>query len=354
MAYFTFYEVNGDPLNSSHLRLGSSGRAYIEDNDGFLESGADDTGVQFSIDGEDFYSSAWPDYTSTGDKVEIFSATVRIQGSEETVTFAYLTSERDGVDDRVDRIVQLSGPEFSPRMRLRDIELETGNDNVPYNSIPSIICFTPDAMITTPRGQVAVQDLQVGDLVITADNGLQAIRWIGRKRMSGARLQAYPELRPVRIRKDAFGPGQPTRDLWVSPQHRMLVRSERAALDFGETEMLLPAKGLLNDSSITVDYGMRETDYIHILFDRHEVIFANGTPSESFHPGHHAIDTIDEEARTELFEIFPELETTPTDYGPTARLSLKVRETRALLRRGGGGRAGSIRKFRNDSNRFAM
>ncbi|PLS22179.1 Hint domain-containing protein [Neptunicoccus cionae] len=354
MAYFTFFEVNGDPLNSSSLRLKKSGTAVVEDNDGFLQSGADDTGVQFSIDGEDFTSSAWPDYSSTGDNVEIFSAYIRVNGSYEPVTFAYLTAKNDGVDDNVDRVVQLSGPEFTKNTWLYNVSLYNGNTDVPYSSIPSIICFTPGALITTPRGQVQVQDLQVGDLVITADNGLQAIRWIGRKRMTGARLQAYPELRPIRIRKDAFGPGQPTRDLWVSPQHRMLVRSERATLDFGETEMLLPAKGLLNDSSITVDYGMRETDYIHILFDRHEVIFANGTPSESFHPGHHAIDTIDDEARTELFEIFPELETTPTDYGPTARLSLKVQETRAFMRRSGGGLAATDGELLNDSNQFAM
>jgi hypothetical protein len=190
------------------------------------------------------------------------------------------------------------------------------------------------AMITTPRGQVAVENLRVGDLVITADNGLQAIRWIGRKRMTGARLQAFPELRPIRIRKDAFGDGLPERDTWVSPQHRMLVKSERTMLNYGETEVLVPANGLLNDLSITVDYGLRETEYVHILFDRHEVIFANATATESFHPGQHALDTIEQDAREELFEIFPELETTPQAYGPPARLSLKVREAQLLTKRG--------------------
>lgn len=334
MGQFTFFEVNGDPLNYSSLTLGSSGQAVVEDNDGYLQSGADDTGIQFSINGVDFESSAWPDYESTGDNVEIFSATIRHGWYNQTVTFAYLTAENDGVDDRVDRLVQLSGPEFYPGMRLRNIRLKDGNSDIPYNSIPSIICFTPGAMITTPRGQVAVENLRMGDLVITADNGLQAIRWVGRKRMTGARLQAYPELRPVRIRKDAFGNGLPERDMWVSPQHRMLVRSERTALDYGETEALVPAKGLLNDLSVTIDYGLRETEYVHILFDRHEVIFANATPTESFHPGHHALDTIEDDARGELFEIFPELEQKPTEYGPTARLSLKVKETRSLMRRG--------------------
>ena len=152
--------------------------------------------------------------------------------------------------------------------------------------------------------------------------------------VTGARLQAYPELRPIRIRKDAFGEGMPERDMWVSPQHRMLVNSERALLDYGETEVLAPAKGLLNDHSITVDYGVRETTYVHILFDQHEVIFANGTPTESFHPGEHAVDNIEEAARDELYEIFPELRESPAGYGGHARKSLKVRETMAFCQQG--------------------
>lgn len=335
MAQFTFFEVNGDPLSSNILTLGSSGTAVVEDDDGFLQPDTEDSGAQFSINGVDFESTAYPNYSATGSNVEIYTAQVRGGPfNNQTVTFAYLTAANDGVDDGVNRIVQLSGPTLNSGMRLDNINLTDGNSNVPYNTIPSIICFTPDAMITTPRGQVAVEDLQVGDLVITADNGLQAIRWIGRKRMTGARLQAYPELRPIRIRKDAFGHGLPERDMWVSPQHRMLVKSERTMLDYGEKEVLAPAKGLLNDLSVTVDYGLRETEYVHILFDKHEVIFANGTPTESFHPGQHALDTIENEARTELFEIFPELADDPKDYGPSARLSLKVREVQSLSKRG--------------------
>ncbi|MCP5087494.1 MAG: Hint domain-containing protein [Rhodobacteraceae bacterium] len=329
--HFTFFEVNGDPLNGGPLRVGSSGQATVEDDDDFLQPNTEDSGAQFSIDGVDFTSSAYPTDTSTGSNVEIYSATVRIGGVNQTVTFAYLTAANDGVDDSVDRIVQLSGPTLSEGMRLRNINLDSGNTNVEYSDVPSLVpCFTPGTMITTPRGQIPVELLRVGDLVITADNGLQAIRWIGRKRMSGARLQAYPKLRPIRIRKNAFGDGLPDRDMWVSPQHRMLISSERTLLDHGEREVLAPAKGLLNDHSITVDYGVRETEYIHILFDRHEIVFANGAPSESFHPGMMAMSALDEGSRDELFDIFPELEDEPKSYGPSARFSLRVQETKSL------------------------
>ncbi len=325
---FTFFEINGDPLGGGPLTVGTSGQAVVEDDDDFLQPDTEDTGAQFSINGVDFTSSAYPNYSQTGNNVEIYSATVNGQ----TVTFAYLTAAFDGVDDSVDRIVVLSGS-ISPGDQLTNINLDSGNTNIEYSTIPSFICFTPGAMITTPRGQVPVEQLIVGDLVITADNGLQVIRWIGRKRMTGARMQAFPELRPIRIRKDAFGSGLPDRDMWVSPQHRMLVSSDRTLLEHGEREVLVPAKGLLNDLSITVDYGIRQTEYIHILFDKHEIVFANGAATESFHPGTISLSAIEDGSRKELFEIFPELEQGPEDYGPSARLSLHVQETKTLRNR---------------------
>ncbi|MEM9852236.1 MAG: Hint domain-containing protein, partial [Pseudomonadota bacterium] len=289
---------------------------------------SDDGGAQFNIDGVDFFSSAYPDYAPTGGKVEIFEADIWGGG---TVTFAYLTARNDGEDDNVDRIVVLSGGPISPGNWLTNIDLVSGDTDVPYNTIPSFICFTPGARIATPRGAIPVETLSVGDLVITADNGLQPIRWVGSRRMSGARLQAYPELRPIRIARGALGPDLPNRDMWVSPQHRMLVSTERTILNHGEPEVLIPAKGLLNDRSVVVDYGLRETTYVHILLDRHEILFANGAPTESFHPGLHSLSTIEDAARDELFEIFPELRHDPSEYGPTARLSLKPREARSLL-----------------------
>lgn len=333
MPEFTFFEVNRDPLGANWLRIGDQGTGVIEDDlgaDNFLQPNTEDTGAQFSIDGVDFTSSAYPNYGSTGSNVEIYTANINGGG---TVRFAYLTAANDGVDDNVDRIVVLDGGPLSPGIWLNNINLDDGDSNVEWQTIPSFICFTPGALITTPRGQVPVEHLEVGDLVITADSGLQAIRWIGSKRMTGARLQAFPELRPIRIRRNSFGPGLPERDMWVSPQHRMLVQANRAMLEYGEPEVLAPAKGLLDDFNVTVDYGLKETTYIHIMFDRHEIVWANGTPTESFHPGQHSMTTIEEAARDELFEIFPELQEQPESYGPAARVSLKVREASALTRR---------------------
>lgn len=193
-----------------------------------------------------------------------------------------------------------------------------------------VICFTPGVRLATPRGMEKVEDLRVGDLVITRDNGLQAIRWIGRKVITGARLFAQTHLRPVRIRKDAFGPGLPCRDMRVSPQHRMLISSPEALLQFDTKEVLVPAKSLVNGHSIDIDQTCKPTEYIHILFDNHEILTAEGLQTESFHPGAMGLDAIEEASRDELFEIFPELRTNPKSFGPSARKILRHTEAQSL------------------------
>ncbi len=194
-----------------------------------------------------------------------------------------------------------------------------------------IVCFTPGTLIKTPLGDIAVESLNVGDVVVTQDSGLQTIRWIGRKKVSGARLQASPNLRPVLIKKDAFGPNMPDRDMHVSPQHRILVSNARTMLNFAETEVLAPAKGLITDQSVMVDSATKSVEYIHILFDKHEIVFSNNLPTESFHPGDLSLAGLDDEARNEVFELFPELRSDYTSYGPAAHMSLSVSESSILM-----------------------
>ncbi len=322
---FTSIRVNGDPINGGPLTAGILETVIILDDDVFLEPSTTDTGTQYSIGGTNFTSTAWPGFTGTG--VEIYSATV----GGLPVTFGYLTSSADGVDDGVDRLVILSGT-INPGDSITGITMiNGGNTNITYASIPSIVCFTPGTRIATPTGSVAIETLQVGDLVITADNGLQAIRWIGTKHVTGARLQAHPDLRPIRIKAHAFGDNRPDRDLLVSPQHRMFLKSKQAQLMFGEAEILMTAKSLVNDITIMVDYHATDVDYIHILFDRHELVHANGSWSESFHPGVMGLDAIEEKSKAELLEIFPELRADPYCFGPSARQSISEYEAAVLF-----------------------
>ena len=322
---FTSIQINGDPLNGGPLTAGILETVIILDDDSFLEPNTQDTGDQFSIGGVNFTSSAYPTF-GTNSGVEIYTATV----NGLPVTFGYLTAAADGIDDAVDRLVVLSGT-ISPGDVISNITQTSTNTSIPYANIPSIVCFTPGTIISTPTGSRAIETLQVGDLVITADNGLQAIRWIGTKHVTGARLVAHPHLRPIRIKAHAFGHNRPAQDLLVSPQHRMFLKSRQAQLMFGEAEVLMTAKSLVNDKTIVVDYMATQVDYIHILFDRHELVQANGSWSESFHPGDVGLDAIEGNAKAELFEVFPELQTNPNSFGPSARQSVNEHEAKILL-----------------------
>lgn len=91
-----------------------------------------------------------------------------------------------------------------------------------------VFCFVAGTLIETPVGWRAVEELAPGDLVITRDNGHQPVRWVGSVRLSGSSLARHSRLRPIRIRAGALGPATPARDLLVSPQHRVLVRSNIA------------------------------------------------------------------------------------------------------------------------------
>ena len=194
-----------------------------------------------------------------------------------------------------------------------------------------VICFTPDTFLATPKGPRRIRTLQQGDRVLTRDNGAQPILWTGHRRMSGARLYAMPHLRPIRFRRDAMGLDRPDLDLLVSPQHRMLITGSAARALFNTDEVLVAARDLINDHSITVDHALREVTYIHVLLGQHNVIWANGLETESFHPANAALDTIDAAQRAGLFDIFPELAGNPQAFGDHARRNLSASEA-AILR----------------------
>ena len=194
-----------------------------------------------------------------------------------------------------------------------------------------VICFTPGTMIDTGDGLVPVETLREGDRIQTKDNGLQDINWIGSRRMTGARLFAMPRLRPVRIRAGAFGIGTPDEDLLVSPGHRMVVRGVVARALFNTPEVLVTARDLINNDSVTLDTQMREVTYIHMMLPRHEVVFANGLETESFHPANTALSTLADDDRTRLLAGLPQIAENPHTYGAYARRNLSSSEAAILM-----------------------
>lgn len=172
---------------------------------------------------------------------------------------------------------------------------------------PDPPCFTAGTMILTDRGEVAVETLQPGDLVMTRDHGLQPLRWIGGARLDAIDLAQRPRLRPIRIRAGALGAASPAADLLVSPQHRVLVRSVIARKMFGTLEVLVAAKQLVLLDGVDVADDVDAVQYIHMLFDRHEIVVSNGAETESLFTGPEAMRGVGEAARAEIAALFPVL-----------------------------------------------
>lgn len=201
-----------------------------------------------------------------------------------------------------------------------------GRFNVNSGQTSGPVCLTSGSFVQTPGGPVLIDSLRAGDLVSTLDDGAQPILWISKRELSPAQLVMSPQHRPVLIAKDTWGA---TRNTLVSPQHCVLVRPD----------LLMPAKKLIDVrcSRARVARGIWRVTYIHLLFQRHQVIWVNGMPSESLYPGPQGFKEMDAKQRAELLTFFPKIRLcrdkadTADIYGPTARL-IERRPTPALGR----------------------
>ena len=207
----------------------------------------------------------------------------------------------------------------------------TGSFNQPI-PFDEFACFVRGTMIDVAHDTVPIETLEPGDLVMTRDNGLQPIRWIGSARIGGRRTDMPENLRPIRISAGALGTNVPSRDLLVSPQHRILVCSKIARRMFGADEILVAAKQLLQLDGVEIADDLREVEYFHILFDRHEIVTSSGTQTESLYTGGEALKSIGAQAREEIFILFPELK--EQDYlAVPARPLVNGRKGRKLVAR---------------------
>jgi Ca2+-binding RTX toxin-like protein len=193
-----------------------------------------------------------------------------------------------------------------------------------------IVCFTAGTQIMTEAGPVAVEDLRPGTMVVTRDNGAQPLRWVGQCRLSYEDLLANPQLQPVRIASGALGAAGPDRSMMLSPQHRVLIEGARAEMYFGESEVLVPAKHLVGMAEVTRALPAEGVTYVHILFDRHEIVQSEGIWTESFQPAERTLSALDRVARDEVLQLFPQL-ADDAELFPSARLSLKAHEARVLV-----------------------
>lgn len=203
------------------------------------------------------------------------------------------------------------------------VENTSGQTDTGFVTVDTIPCFVAGTMIRTPQGDVEVQTLQSGDLVDTIDDGPQPIRWIGRKTVAG-----HDRLAPILIEENYLGKHK---ELLLSPQHRVMIKDTYAELMFGDPEVLVAAKDLVNGHSVRV-LECESVEYVHILFDRHQVVFSEGLATESFLPGPQMSSSLDNQVLEEICSIFPELDPkTCKGYGPAARKTLRGFEAKTLL-----------------------
>lgn len=218
--------------------------------------------------------------------------TIGSDGDEETANFTYTVSDGNGSSD------------------------------VGFVTVTQAPCFAAGTFIETPYGEVPVECLSVGDMVETLDNGPQPIRWIG-----GRKVRAEGRLAPIQIAENTFGNH---RRLTLSPLHRILVQDGWAQLLFGEDEVLVAARDLVNGKTVQRLSG-GWIEYFHILFDDHQIIFSEKLATESYLPGPQTSSSFEPEIVQEIYAIFPELDLdTGAGYGPMARPGLKAFEVAAL------------------------
>ena len=187
-----------------------------------------------------------------------------------------------------------------------------------------IPCFTAGTLIDTPTGPVPVERLRPGDLVLTRDNGPQPLLWMASRRVAAPEMAGNPALLPIRIADGALGNSAP---LIFSPQHALLVR------DATNEERLVRATHLarVRGGSIRRMAGCKGVTYVHLMFERHQILRSHDLWSESFYPGPQALGMLGDAQMRELAALFPDVfspmptAATPT-YGPTARTILKPRE----------------------------
>lgn len=198
-----------------------------------------------------------------------------------------------------------------------------------------LTCFTNGTMLATPDGAVPVEKVKPGDRLMTADHGPQVVRWVGMRRVSPAQMTANPRQRPVLIRAGALGEGIPARDLMVSPQHRILLRSAIVARMTDQPEALVAARHLVGCPGIESVLPDAPVDYWHVLFDRHEVVLAEGCEAESLYLGTEAVKAMPRAALAEIAHATPDSICPLTGLGivPGARPFVTGKQARRLVER---------------------
>lgn len=297
----------------------------VNENDGAVLFNSDESNNEF-VDSNERIGQAW-------------QQTVTIGGSERQIIFDYSFQVTDGtntwtvsvidVDLNNDNDLQDAGEDgyyliFPDGMPPADTDLTVVTGSYSNTSDPAhlslgagVVCFAAGTLIDTARGPRAIETLCKGDMILTRDDGMQPLRWIGRSVAA-----AQGDLAPIVIKAGTF---DNQADLVVSPQHAILFSGAQAELLFGSDEVLIRAVDLLAHDGVYRKPGGMVT-YYHLLFDTHQLVRSEGQWSESLYPGDMAMQNVAPAARREIARLFPDLE----GYGAKARPCLRWYEAKLI------------------------
>ncbi len=262
------------------------------------------------------------------DATAVYTATITYMNGETADITAVVFQDRNGHT--------YLAPEYSANqdqtyLEYRGIRMVTLHEldpgeyvglNEDRQTFEFVTCFTEGTKVLTSRGERPIESLRAGDMIWTLDDGLCPLRWIGSREVSG-----MGEFAPIHFSAGSLGSD---RDLRVSPNHRMYLFGAPLALHFGQDEGLAAAKHMVNGTDVCVA-PCETVTYYHLMFDRHQIVRANGILSESFHPGEFALSALTQDSRQEVLALFPELVDHPASYGGPARFVMKRHEVAAIL-----------------------
>ena len=282
--------ANGSSVGATTFTLAPGAtwvQATLNDNEAIFEDGdsGQDLASGITVNGTSF---------SAGQNLETeYSYVVRPVGSTDPAEEVTIYIVEFGTSGEA---IATNGP-LHDGITYEIIAIDSNDPVVAYSNLA--VCFTAGTRIATARGPALVEDLRAGDRVLTMDHGVQPLIWVGTQRASGRGATA-----PVRVPAMAL---ENTRDLWLSPQHRVLRRLAGSRVQKGRAgECLTPVKSLIGTAGIG-PAPCTEVVYYHLLLARHEVLFAEGAPVESMLPGPVALRALTPTNRAAVLALCPDL-----------------------------------------------
>ncbi len=284
----------------------------LNDGDGNQNFGADATvnGTDYSA-GDTFeneYSYAIRPVGSTdpGDIITVYA----IDEGGATPTFAIATTDP-----------------LVPGVEYEFVSVDSDSPSVAYTDL--FVCFATGTRISTLNGDVPVESLHPGDLLLTLDSGPQPLVWTGRRRLVFDDNNAAQ--RPILLRQGAISPDLPWRDLRLSPQHRLMIRTGGTEVPGPQNDGLAACVSFDGQPFVRRMNGCREITYHTLLLPRHEIILAEGVPVESLYPTEYALSLLTGMQRLQVHAALPWLtRDVRASYGEPARPLIPTKDAKTL------------------------